>query len=454
MRGHSIVYLVLSILLLQEANAGAGINNKEDSSIDSRGTKMTMSRIEKIFEATKPVCFSRFVIDVPENAAVVYGRMTINAEIERYPEMAKDVDNFIMHQIERDKDAGNIFDAGSEIDKMAGKPIGAGNDSVRHVLGITGDNRYSLNSFLVLGEDLFVFSEKGIIGKEVYKFMRDNENTASKLRIRLAGEVPEELGICIDGAFTTQEPEYENIQLGLRLGDFPDVHLSIYLLGNIDYAEPPEEFINRHNEALKRAREGGAEEWVKRLKFLRKGHRKIGDWIGDEILTRFPAWKNAKSGHQFAFSSPGKPKDRFHPQVDIKLDTGVKGNFTRSVPASITDDEAVALWDKLLNSIRVRPVKATAKNATLSFNAVAPVIPVGTQLSSDSICPASGWWQSFDSNAVEPARWFAKGDRFPLVHFRQDENWRSRLFDTPRIVLGSGMWQLMLHAEHGGPPAT
>ncbi|MBC7656957.1 MAG: hypothetical protein H7147_07270, partial [Frankiaceae bacterium] len=41
--------------------------------------------------------------------------------------------------------------------------------------------------------------------------------------------------------------------------------------------------------------------------------------------------------------------------ADVQLDTGVAGNSTKAKPPSVTDDEAVALWDRLTASIRARP---------------------------------------------------------------------------------------------------
>lgn len=409
-----------------------------------------IGRIESLFKVTKCVCFTRFIMDVPADATVVYGRMTVDAEIERYVERAFEAEKIIELQMSENREGYRLFGRSGEIDKLAEAPISTNDDRVKHVVGITGFNKYSLDTFVVLGRDVYVLNSKGILRREIYKFMRDNEVVASMLLIRLENEIPEEEGVCIDGAFTPQNPDFENIELGVRLAEFPDVHLSISIIKHSDYAEPQEEFLIRHNEALNRSRASGLGEWVDRLRFLRKAQRRINGWNGYEILTQFPAWESAKEGHQFAFWSTGAPNDPLHPQVDIKLDTGIKGNSTRGVPSSLTDDEAIALWDRLLNSIRIRPVKAGKKKS--SYLPTVPEIPTGTQQCTDSTCLASGWWQSFDSGAVEPVRWIAKGDRMPPIHFRQEQTWRDKLFDTQRVVLGGGMWQLMRHDERDVPP--
>jgi len=43
--------------------------------------------------------------------------------------------------------------------------------------------------------------------------------------------------------------------------------------------------------------------------------------------------------------------------LDLSLHTGVKGNTTGGTRPSITDDEAVLLWDRLTTSVRPRPIE-------------------------------------------------------------------------------------------------
>ncbi|WP_371850727.1 T6SS immunity protein Tli4 family protein [Pseudoduganella violaceinigra] len=60
----------------------------------------------------------------------------------------------------------------------------------------------------------------------------------------------------------------------------------------------------------------------------------------------------------YALTAPlgREPNNPMLPAFDIALDTGVKGNRTSGSIPSITDEEAVYLWDRLTASIRPRPV--------------------------------------------------------------------------------------------------
>ena len=46
---------------------------------------MNQPRVDKLFEKTKPVCFGRFVMDVPVNAKVVPGPQAFGATVQSFP---------------------------------------------------------------------------------------------------------------------------------------------------------------------------------------------------------------------------------------------------------------------------------------------------------------------------------------------------------------------------------
>lgn len=68
------------------------------SLICSAGTEAQMMttpthspKIDKLFEKTKPICFGRFVIDVPEETRVIHGSQTFGANIETVENGAKNL---------------------------------------------------------------------------------------------------------------------------------------------------------------------------------------------------------------------------------------------------------------------------------------------------------------------------------------------------------------------------
>lgn len=162
----------------------------------------------------------------------------------------------------------------------------------------------------------------------------------------------EKNGVCIDGAFVLDggHSHHEMTTLGIRLRDFADVHFSLEMifktrLIDSDALEP------RLRSAEEQAKANGNGEWYARIKSLRRGERRIANWTGFEALLRRPPQGKYGSFHEFAFVSQGEPNNLALPVLTLDLYTGVAGNALGGQP-SLTDDEAIELWDRLTGSIR------------------------------------------------------------------------------------------------------
>jgi len=86
----------------------------------------------------------------------------------------------------------------------------------------------------------------------------------------------------------------------------------------------------------------------------------MGDWTGEEALARMPPENGGFTSHLFQFYAIGAANDILRPVADVQLDTGVKCNATKARQSSVSDEEAVALWDRLTGSIRARPTTPLA----------------------------------------------------------------------------------------------
>jgi hypothetical protein len=164
-------------------------------------------------------------------------------------------------------------------------------------------------------------------------------------------------------------------------------------------------------DAERSAWESGHGLWYQRIRVFRQGPRQLGDWPGYEALVRLPPAEGSGEAHSFQFESAGVAKDTFKPAFDIKLDTGAGDKKARTTPPSLTDEEAVALWDKLLGTIRVRPTGDAAKRS----EAAPPNAPLGTELVTGRTCQQTGWWSCIDDGAVpeDKRRHLREGERMP-----------------------------------------
>jgi hypothetical protein len=84
---------------------------------------------------------------------------------------------------------------------------------------------------------------------------------------------------------------------------------------------------------------------------LREGKRNVQHWHGEESLIKRP-----DGVHDFEWGFVGTPKDVANPsEFIVNMFTKVEHNTVGAAKAaSLSDDEAVALWDKLLSGLKFR----------------------------------------------------------------------------------------------------
>lgn len=391
------------------------------------------SRLQPLFEQTTTVCFSHFTVEVPVTATVVYGPAEVEAPIEYYPGAAKKIGQRIADQlVEIEKYRRFLTEKHVVQYPLFGKVVDSGINGHKLVFGSMDQVGYDVYSFFSVGENLFIQSLNGVNDLDVDTSVL--KSVATNLRLRSNNEVPSEAGSCIDGAFIPIPLEYEKVTIGVRLKEFRDVHFSIEVHKN--QAHIPE-FSDLETRLRGAEREGG--NWYSRVKFFRRGTRQIGDWKGSEALALKPAQEDEKESHEFHFISLGAPNDPLQPQLDIQLDTGASDRQMGAVKPSLTDEEAVALWDKLTGSIRVRPIGAKKPTKT----------PLASAVATGGICPESGWWQCDGTGIADSDRrkHVAAGDVMPYATIPGEQNlWQKLKGEQPRYRTAT-VWRLAEYDE-------
>lgn len=366
------------------------------------------SRVQSLFlNKSKAVCFGQFVVEVPDSATVVYGPTDVAYPIDFFVGEAERLRNHVetrLIEVEKER----RFLAKSDLIEfpLFGKVVDGIVPGQKLVFGSKDPAFYSIDSFIPIGKDLFVQHASTAVSK--VDAIASLNMAAKQLRGRLANEVPTEPGACIEGGFVAWRPEFERASIGVRFKEFPDVHFSIQVIKNQEYLVESSAL-----EPLLHRAEKETGHWYSTIKFLRRGPRQLGAWHGSEALARMPAQKENTDVHEFAFIALGAPRDPLLPSIDIKLDTGVKDDNKASVKPSLTDEEAVALWDKLTSSIRVRPTGEAAKKE----GGPAPITPLGELFDSGTPCPQSGWWKCSDHGEIADGRrrHFIAGELMPQV---------------------------------------
>ena len=208
-------------------------------------------------------------------------------------------------------------------------------------------------------------------------------------------------------------------------------------------------FGQRQQEGEELAKAQGHGAAYARIVTFRRGPRQLGQWKGFEMLARKPAYNDDTEAHEFHFHSLGAVHDPLQPQIDVRLDSGVKDNRTARAKRSLTDEEAVALWDKLIGTIRVRQ--------TTDAKPVAPPpskVPLGTLTGTGDLCTQQGWWQCVEGDSVEGGRrrHFNEGESMPATVLLGEPNlWQRLSGDRPRHTTAT-VWKLVEYdAEPAGP---
>lgn len=406
-------------------------------------------RLQSLFEKTKTVCFGRFVIQIPATATVVFGPAEAGAFISYLPGEGGQISQRLARDLIEVENSRELLDKGDEARlPLFGKII----DGIVPGQKITFDSKdgvgYYINSYVPIGNDLFVQHISSMMHQDYTPELFND--VASHLRLRTDDEIPAEPGTCIAGGFLPMALEYERVTFGIRLKEFPDVHLSIEVHKNRDKLEESAGLERTLKEGEELAKAQGHGDAYARMTTFRRAPRQLGPWKGFEMVARKPAYNGDSEAHEFHFHSLGALHDPLQPQIDVRLDSGVKSNKTARTKPSVTDEEAVALWDKLIDTIRVRQTVGVKPS-----NATPGKVPLGKLTATGDMCTRQGWWQCVEGENVEGdrRRYFTVGESMPHAILLGSPNfWQKLTGNRPRHTRTT-IWKLVEYDSEPEAPA-
>ncbi len=314
---------------------------------------MNSPKIDKLFEKTKPVCFGRFVIDVPVEARVLHGTPVFGGSIETLENAAKDLHKFAndkrkeLEAIKHEEEPGSLL---REFNR--GPSEGSWNILFRESPSAT----FSMDVWGYLNAKPHAFivktSTAASRGRTEASEKAKLANFAANLRARAPEEIPTEPGVCLDLGFIADDTgKYQEIfGIGFRFPSLPDISLSIS--SNKD-GQTPEPLSKRRKQAEKLALDSPFAAAFSKVKVMRDGERRIAQWDGEEALFRRPR-EEGGVWHELRFNYPGIRYDHRNPRLDATLFTGVERNTAGALESSLSDEEAIALWDRMLSTLRLR----------------------------------------------------------------------------------------------------
>lgn len=166
----------------------------------------------------------------------------------------------------------------------------------------------------------------------------------------LENQIPTEPGFCFGDAMLVEPltaDQTERVTLFVGLKDHPDFLLALDTVAGLKPADP----LLLRDDRIK----GPYEPFTRTL---RRGERAIGGVAGQELLERFSE-KDGVNSYSFTWESYSKQDDVFRPRLSLEFSTdhaAIAQNKT--IESHLTDGAALALWDKISSTIRVRPTTA------------------------------------------------------------------------------------------------
>jgi hypothetical protein len=409
-------------------------------------------RLQPVFEKTKTICFGRFVVDVPDSATVIWGNTIVPYDVSVYPNGVDQVKSLAQKFTDDLKSKKAIYQndvplliSVEDVAQPEGKLI-VGYEDFQSI------DDLKINGYFRLNNDGVVINARPLRG-EKDETIADINSIARRLRPRIENEIPGEPGNCIEHAFLIDKPNptnddlLEHIRIGFRLKEFPDAHLSIYTAPSNPHNPEGDSLEAQWKRILEDPATPEEKKVLAATKFFRKSPRQIHDWhTGYEVLMRSPDEKGSHSHHDFQIKFTGVPNDPFKPYADIQFQTGVADDAAGATKASLTDEEALAVWDKITSTIRVRPTSAApAKSAGANSP---PRFPLGELAATGRTCPQTGWWQASESGGKDSGRQHIKaGDRMPHVVSQGEPSvWQKLKGERPTYRTAT-VWKLVSHDD-------
>lgn len=322
----------------------------------------TKREVDSIAGKMKTVCAGRFLIDMPEDAQVELSKARIdNFDIAAFEEPEAE---FRTRVTEREKQITAKPDwRGGEKNLESAKTVTTNSGLVGKIFmhsrtvdegtqgdGLGGVERYRNEGIsteaLVHGHGISVDLSSE---SRALQWVDDLPRLVKQLEANPENRIPTESGFCMDRVYVRdplRADQLEQIMMLARLPNHPDIEFLLILAAGI---KPESKGL------LERSRAADARMplfEMNHVSTIRAASRTIGGLVGDELVERFTE-DNAAKVYSFWWEVNGTEDNVFIPHVVFTMDTG-KGNHS-PVPSSLSEDVALALWDRISSSIRLRP---------------------------------------------------------------------------------------------------
>ncbi len=303
---------------------------------------------------TKTVCVGRFLIDVPKQAIISFGRTRLAGW-----RISVDYDEtesaFKTQLLEKEKElrgqknmkGWESLESVTEIETagVSGKVLVFNRKWAHHY---EFGERVETTSAAILG-----FARTQGVSFQFRADYRDTKNVPGlvqifkQLRTRDGNKIPTEPGFCFENSLIADPlmaSQSESTVMFAGLPGHPDLAIALSTTAGLK--------IDRT--LLQRDADGNfRQDYSSAIHNFRLGERTVNGFGGQELMDRVRE-RSGVTGHDFEWEAYSKKDSVFTPKISLEMSTG-HGRPGGPVQSSLSDVEAIALWDKMLSSLRLRP---------------------------------------------------------------------------------------------------
>ncbi|MEX3954788.1 T6SS immunity protein Tli4 family protein [Trinickia sp. EG282A] len=204
----------------------------------------------------------------------------------------------------------------------------------------------------------FMLQQTGTIPAQYESILTDVQtNVLPNLYARERDDIPSEPGFCLKDGFIANDgmsSQFEDAVISFKFAQWPGVLVSIETMTVTKLGQPS--LLQRVDGV---GLPGALMNLVSQIRILRRGQRTINGRAGEEILSTLPTDGGYRL-HQFHWEADGtEVSNALKPTITVELESGVTRENGVPTRPLLTNEEAIALFDAVANSVRLRPVRGT-----------------------------------------------------------------------------------------------
>jgi hypothetical protein len=351
---------------------------------------------EPVMSNTKTYCVGRFLVDLPADAEVngeayqyLFGRIDSQRTGMDAQSFSADMEKRVAVLKATDENKGRTLKSVVTSDPTARALVTSQK--------LFGKSNYGFEAYWLKDHHLFTLKTQDM-DEAVFRervLPRLTNELLPNLRARKADEVPAQPGFCLKDGFIANDgsgQQFEDAGISFKFAQWPGVLVSVRTMTVTKVGEPT--LLQRMDSGSVPAAFANL---VGQIKTLRRGKRDVNGRQGEEILETVPA-EGGYHLHQFRWEAQGTGvKEPLKPTLIVEFESGMTSVNGDPVRPKLTDDQAIAVFDAVANSLHIRPV-GDVKTGEADQR---PTLPLGALAQTGSVCPQTGWWTCPEASSHE-----------------------------------------------------